>query len=127
MSICVKMLSIGADYRPGRSLDFVCPTAEEWDLAANLEETLTPLEEITLEMRKADSSASCIISCVAVVMLQSEGPNTAGIKTLRKIMLESLEKRFAKVEESKEVVLACLLDPRYKERPLIPDTLVQAE
>lgn len=42
-------------------------------------------------------------------------------------MLESLEKRFAKVEESKEVVLACLLDPRYKERPLIPDTLVQAK
>lgn len=54
------------------------------------------------------------LSCVAVVKLQSEGPNTAGIKTLSKIMLESLVKRLAKVEESEEAVVACLLDPRYK-------------
>ena len=109
--------------------NFVCPSAEEWDVAANLAETLTPLEDITLEMSKADSSASCIIPCVAVLkcLLESEGPNSRGIKTLRKTMLESLEKRFSKVKEAKEVVLACLLDPRYKERPLSPETLGQAK
>lgn len=35
-------------------------------MAANLVETLTPLEEITCKMSEEDSSASCIIPCVAV-------------------------------------------------------------
>ncbi|XP_065130356.2 zinc finger BED domain-containing protein 4-like [Paramisgurnus dabryanus] len=109
---------------------FTCPTADEWDVAANLAETLTPLEEITKEMSKADSSASCIIPCVGVLkcLLESQGPTSKGIQTLRKTMLESLNKRFSKlVKESKEVVLACLLDPRYKERPLSAETLTQAK
>ena len=65
------------------------------DVAANLAETLTPQEDITLEMSRADSSASFIIPCVAVVkcLLESEGPNSRGIKPLRKTMLESLEIR----------------------------------
>ncbi|CAL8348663.1 unnamed protein product [Boreogadus saida] len=42
-------------------------------------------------------------------------------------MLESPEIRFSKVKEAKEVVLACLLNPRYKERPLSPETLAQAK
>lgn len=97
-------------------------------MAANLAETLTPMEEITLEMSKADSSASCIIPCVAVLrcLLESQGPTSRGIQTLRKTMLE-MEKRFSKVKESKAVVLACLLNPCYKERPLSPETLTQAK
>lgn len=43
-------------------------------------------------------------------------------------MVECLEKRFLQVTEAKEVVvLACLLDPRYKERPLLAQTLSQAK
>lgn len=42
-------------------------------------------------------------------------------------MLESLEKRFSHVQETKEVVLACLLYPRYKERPFSPETLAKAK
>ncbi len=106
---------------------FVCPTAEEWDVAANLVETLTPLEEIRLEMSKADSSASCVIPCAAVLrcLLETEGPSSKGIKTLRNTMLESLGKRFSNVQEAEEAALACLLNPRYKERPLSPETLAQ--
>lgn len=102
-----------------------CPTVEEWDVAANL----TPLEETALETSKADSSASCIIPCVAMLrgLLESQGPTSRGIQTLRKTMLESLEKKFYKVKESKEVVLTCLLDPHNKERPLSPETLTQAK
>lgn len=108
---------------------FVCPTAEEWDVAANLVETLTPLEQVTNELSRADASASCIIPNISVLkqVLMSEGPTTRGIQTLRKTMLESLERRFDKVIGSKQVVLACLLDPRYKERPLSSETLAHAK
>ncbi|KAJ8342733.1 hypothetical protein SKAU_G00326610 [Synaphobranchus kaupii] len=67
----------------------------------------------TLEWSKADSSASCIIPCAAVLrrLLEECGPTTRGIQTLRNTMRKSLDKRFSKMEECKEVVLACLLDP----------------
>uniref|UniRef100_UPI00358DF1F0 zinc finger BED domain-containing protein 4-like n=1 Tax=Myxine glutinosa TaxID=7769 RepID=UPI00358DF1F0 len=105
---------------------FVCPNAEEWDIVSSLVETLTPFEEITLEMSKAKSSASSIIPSLAVLkqLLQSQRPNTRGIRTLRSTMLLSLTKRFAKVEETKAVVLACLLDPRFKERPFSSDMVL---
>lgn len=64
----------------------------------------------------SSSSASSIIPYVNVLkmLLRDEGPTTVGIKTLRQVMRESLTKRFAKLEETKSVILACLLDPRYK-------------
>lgn len=93
-----------------------CLSASQWDIVCNLIDTLTPLEEITLEMSHSESSAACIIPSVSVLklMLQAEGPYTGGIKTLRKTMLDSLSKRFSKAEETKCLVLATLLDPRYK-------------
>ena len=50
-----------------------------------------------------------------VPLTTSEGPTTSGIQTMRKTMLNSLQKGFSKVKDSKEVALACVLDPRYKE------------
>ncbi|ROL48093.1 hypothetical protein DPX16_2675 [Anabarilius grahami] len=41
---------------------------------------------------------------------------------MRQEMLESLTRRFAKVEEVKCAVLACLLDPRYKAHAFSSDT-----
>ncbi|KAJ8367175.1 hypothetical protein AAFF_G00324540 [Aldrovandia affinis] len=49
-----------------------------------------------------------------MLLQDDEGPSTKGIRTLRQAMRESLDKRFTKVEDTKIVVLACLLDPRYK-------------
>lgn len=82
------------------------------DVAANLAKTRTPLEEISLEMSKVGSSA-CVMLSVAVLrcLLESQGPTSRGAQTLRKTMLEK------KVKESEEVLLACLLDPQYKECP----------
>lgn len=108
---------------------FSCLSAEEWSIASNLAETLGPLEEVTLEFSREDSSTSCILPCLAVLqcLLESEGPTTRGIQTTRKFMLDSLQKRFAKVKDAKEVVLACVLDPRYKQRPLVPEILVKVK
>lgn len=95
---------------------FTCPTAEQWDIISNLIETLGHIEEVTLEMSKAEASVSSIIPSIAVLkmLLQAEGPTTRGIGTLRETMLQSLEKRFSKIEETKCLVLGTLLDPRYK-------------
>lgn len=108
---------------------FTCLSAEEWSIVSNLAETLGPLEEVTLEFSREDSSTSCIIPCLAVLqhLLESEGPTTRGIQTTRKFMLDSLQKRFAKVKDAKEVVLACVLDAHYKERPLVPEILVKVK
>lgn len=96
---------------------FAGPTAHQWDLVSNLIETLLPIEEVTLQVSHSNSSASCIIPCLTVLkmLLQDDkGPSTKNIRTLRQAMRESQDKRFSKVEDTKTVVLACLLDPRYK-------------
>ncbi|XP_053170463.1 zinc finger BED domain-containing protein 4-like [Scomber japonicus] len=92
-------------------------TAHQWDLVNNLIETLLPIEEVTLKVSHSNSSASCIIPCLTVLKMclqDDDGPSTKGIKTIRQAMRESLNKRFSKAEDTKTVVLACLLDPRYK-------------
>jgi hypothetical protein len=106
---------------------FAAPSAHQWDLVANLVETLIPIEEVTLEVSSSSSSASSIIPCVGVLkmLLEDEGPRTTGIKTLRQGMKESLIKRFAKLEETKHVVLACLLDPRYKDNAFSSDNTIE--
>uniref|UniRef100_A0A672YBA6 BED-type domain-containing protein n=1 Tax=Sphaeramia orbicularis TaxID=375764 RepID=A0A672YBA6_9TELE len=96
---------------------FSSPTAQQWDLVSNLIQTLLPIEEVTLQVSHSNSSTSCIIPCLTVLKMllqDNEGPSTKGIVTLRQAMRESLEKRFSKLEDTKPVVLACLLDPRYK-------------
>ncbi|KAJ8375508.1 hypothetical protein SKAU_G00060880 [Synaphobranchus kaupii] len=108
---------------------FTVPGAEEWDIVSNLVDTLTPMEQISLEMSSADASASCILPSVAILkrVLESQGPTSRGIQTLREIMLESMDRRFSKMEGTKEVVLACILDPRYKDRPLLQETVNKAK
>ncbi|KAL7874942.1 hypothetical protein SRHO_G00059120 [Serrasalmus rhombeus] len=88
-------------------------SAEQWDIISNLVDTLGPIEEVTLEMSKAEACISCIIPSIAVLkmLLQAEGPTARGIKTFHETMLQSLEKRFSKIEETKCLVLATLLDP----------------
>ncbi len=103
---------------------FTSLSAEQWNIVSNLTDTLSPVEEVTLEMSHYESSASCIIPSVKVLkmLLSSQGPSSHGIKTMRQEMLESLTRRFAKVEEVKCAVLACLLDPKYKAHAFSSDT-----
>lgn len=99
---------------------FNIPEPEQWDIVSKLVLTLSPFEEVTKELSRNDTSASCILPILAVLklQLQQQGENTRGIQTLRSTMLQSLTRRFASAEKTKEVVLACFLDPRYKDRPM---------
>ncbi|XP_049447489.1 zinc finger BED domain-containing protein 4-like [Epinephelus fuscoguttatus] len=104
-------------------------TADQWALVDNLIATLSPLEQITLEMSRSDSTISCIIPCITVLkmLLEAEGAKTRGIGTLRETMLNSLKARFEKAEKTRCLVLATLLDPRYKGHALAPGTLRNAK
>ncbi|XP_060796685.1 zinc finger BED domain-containing protein 4-like [Neoarius graeffei] len=104
-------------------------TADQWTLVDNLIATLSPLEQVTLEMSRSDSTISCIIPCVTVLkmLLETEGPKTREIRTLRDTMLNSLKDRFEKAEKTRCLVLATLLDPRYKGNALAPVTLASAK
>lgn len=98
-------------------------------MVCKLIETLTPIEDITKEMSGADTSISCNIPMVALLRryLESLGENTRGFQTLRKEMLDSLNRRFGAMEETREVLLACILDPHYKQRPLSVTTTNRAK
>ncbi|XP_040264744.1 LOW QUALITY PROTEIN: zinc finger BED domain-containing protein 4-like [Bufo bufo] len=106
---------------------YSCPNADQWEIVANLIQTLLPIEEVTLEVSHNDSSVSSVIPCVRVLKMllqENEGPTTRGIKTLREVMKESLNKRFLKYEENINVVLACLLDPRFKHHAFSSDNVL---
>lgn len=104
-------------------------SSDQWDIVSNLIDTLEPIEEVTLEVSKSEASISCVIPSIAVLkmILQTEGPNTIGIKTLREPMLQSLQRRFQKMEDTQCLVLATLLDPRYKGDVFSEDTLDKAK
>lgn len=91
-------------------------TADQWTLVGNLIDTLSPLEQVTLEMSRSDSSISCIIPSITVlkIILEVEGAKATGINTLRNTMLDSLKARFEKADQTKCLVLATLLEPRYR-------------
>lgn len=95
-----------------------CLSATQWDIVCNLIYTLVPIKEVTMKRSHSESSAACIIPSVSVLnlILWKECPSSAGIKTSHKTMLDSLTKWFSKAEETKILVLATLLDPRYKAR-----------
>ena len=50
---------------------YSCPTADQWNIVANVIETLLPIEEVTLEVSHYDSSVSSVIPCVRVLNASS--------------------------------------------------------
>nr|XP_002125943.3 zinc finger BED domain-containing protein 4-like [Ciona intestinalis] len=98
---------------------FSLPNTYEWELVAKLVALLTPFETITLEISHSEASASCILPSIAVLkaLLQSDNEATFGIGTIKGTMCESLLRRYCNVENVKPVVIACLLDPRFKDKP----------
>lgn len=78
----------------GSSLGLRCPAAHQWDIVSNLVETFIPTEQVTLEVNHSNSSASSIIPFMTVLkmLLEDEGPSTQGVRTLREVMRESLNK-----------------------------------
>ena len=92
-------------------------TTHQLDLASKVVQVLAPIEEITQMIFAEAACISMIIPLVRGLMKTLEKHNQdSGVHTMKAEMLASLKQRFADIEKEEHLVLATILDPRYKNK-----------
>ena len=96
-------------------------TANQWALLEKAITVLAPFEELTRQMSSSTSSAAEVIPSVTVLkrLLARENEEDTGIKTMKKTLLEAVQKRFKTIENEPLYAVATLLDPRFKDRYVV--------
>ncbi|XP_016306241.1 zinc finger BED domain-containing protein 4-like [Sinocyclocheilus anshuiensis] len=76
-------------------------TANQWTLLGKTKTCLEPFEEFTRKVCSATASAADVIPSVTVLkrVLSMETEADSGIKTMKKTLLEAIDKRFSTVED----------------------------
>ena len=95
--------------------DLPALTARQLELAEKIIAALSPIDEITNSV----SSSSVFVIIPFVKMLDKtlrKHHDDFGVRAMKTAMLESLTRRFKDVEQNVPLVIACLLDPRFKDR-----------
>ena len=94
------------------------PSANQWALMEKAVVVLSPFEELTREISAATASAADVIPAITVLKrhLSREESTDAGIKTMKRTLLEAVTERFDNVETETVYSIATLVDPRYKDR-----------
>ena len=84
----------------------------------NIVDTLGPFEDITKEVSSNATSAAVILPMLTMLrrLLKREHSESIGIKTMRSKILEVLNERFVDTSNNKTLVLATVLDPRFKDK-----------
>ncbi|KAE8301172.1 hypothetical protein D5F01_LYC01339 [Larimichthys crocea] len=92
--------------------------ANQWALLEKTTNCLEPFEEFTRKVSSATSSTADVVPSVTVLkrLLSMETEADSGIKTMKRMLLEAIDKRFSTVEDEPLYVLSTLLDPRHKDR-----------
>ena len=92
-------------------------TAHQLDLVNKLISALSPIEELTNSISTNAASVSLIIPFIRILRKNLQNhDNDSGIRTMKAEMLKSLNKRYAGVEDNSPLVLATLLDARFKDK-----------
>ncbi|KAJ8353287.1 hypothetical protein SKAU_G00208540 [Synaphobranchus kaupii] len=93
-------------------------TTSQWGLLEKTMTCLKPFEEFTRKVSSATASTADVIPSVTVLkrLLSMETEADSGVKTMKKTLLEAVNKRFSTVENEPLYALSTLLDPRYKDR-----------
>ena len=87
------------------------------DLANKVIKVLEPIEEITKSVSEGLACISVIISLVrALTKTLSHDGDDYGVCRMKAEMLQSIERRFADVEEKEVLVLATIIDPCFKDK-----------
>lgn len=88
----------------------------QWTLISHIIDTLTPFEDATKEVSDSQTSISVVLPMLSMLrrLLDRKHTMSEGITTMRKDMLASLNKRFAYTKDNRKIVLATILDPRFK-------------
>jgi hypothetical protein len=91
---------------------------QDWDLINSLINILTPFEELTLESSREESTISLIHPAIKVLktflLREQNASNDEGLRDLLTSLVESLERRSQRWQVDKNILLATMLDPRYK-------------
>ncbi|KAL1276283.1 hypothetical protein QQF64_035906 [Cirrhinus molitorella] len=93
-------------------------TAHQWELTNKTADVLSPFEELTRDVSRESATAADVTPAGKTVLrrvLSREDDDDQGIKTMKRTLLEAVEKRFADVETEPLFYIATLLDPRYKD------------
>ena len=92
-------------------------TANQQDIVGKVITALSPIEEITKAVSANAASVSLIIQFVRMLSKTMEKhQDDKGVQTIKSEMLASLKRRFSDTEKSKCLVIATLLDPRFKDK-----------
>lgn len=91
-----------------RTLPAALP-AHQWELMNKTAEVLCPFQET--------ATAADVIPAITVLRrgLSREDDEDQGVKTMKRTLMEAVEKRFADAETQPLYYIATLLDPRYKD------------
>ena len=92
-------------------------TPDQIELTRKLIAALEPVEEIT-KMISTDAASISVLIPLAKILQKSLGKHDddSGIQTMKTEMLTSLERRFDDIEDSKLLLIATCLDPRFKDK-----------
>ena len=92
-------------------------TPHQLEMMRKCVDILSPIEEITRSISAELASISIVIPYIRILTRTLEkNENDNGIRTMKGELLKSLKSRFAGIEERKELCLATLLDPRFKDK-----------
>ena len=89
-------------------------TPAQLDIINKTIAVLSPIEEITQSISSEAASTSLIIPFVRALRRTLE--NHEGDHAMKQAMLTSLNRRYSDVESNPNLVLATLLDPRFKDK-----------
>ncbi|KAI4824283.1 hypothetical protein KUCAC02_012806 [Chaenocephalus aceratus] len=102
--------------------DLPCmPSANQWALMEKAVVVLSPFEELTRAVSNATASAADVIPAITVLKrhLSRKESTDAGIKIMKRTLLEAVTEHFDYAETEPIYSVATLVDPRYKERQIL--------
>ena len=92
-------------------------TPHQLELMRKCIDVLSPIEEITRSISSDLALISIVIPYIRILTRTHEkNENDSGIRTMKGELLKSLKPCFAGIEERKELSLATILDPRFKDK-----------
>ena len=81
-----------------------CPTAHQWSVAENAVSVLAPFQEATREVGREAARISLVIPIVTALRnLLKKDCTDAGVKTMRSTLINSLNERFASIEQETRI------------------------
>ena len=91
-------------------------SASEWELAERVVRILQPFYAATLELSSDDACISVVVPLTAMLLgkLQSTGEDR-GLLQLKAALHDSMNRRFVHIKREPHIIVATLLDPRFKD------------